>query len=148
MKWDALWEVTYTAEKWWYICIHILIIIDYCSLTNIFFCLTIKKTSQSWTVKGERADRRSDTGSGTDPISGSRHPGTFPARGEVPTWEGSDLQSRWESHLVSPIHLRPVCVGERADGKGNTSSGTDPVSGLHLQPGGRSELQTSVHLPC
>ena len=33
---------------------------------------------------------------------------------------------------------------ERADCKGNTSPGTGPVSGLHLQPGGRSERQTSV----
>ena len=35
------------------------------------------------TAKGEQSDCRSDTASGTDPVSGSRHPGTFPARGEV-----------------------------------------------------------------
>jgi hypothetical protein len=29
-----------------------------------------------------------------------------------------------------------------------TASGTGPVSGLHLLPGGRSERQISVHLPC
>jgi hypothetical protein len=43
----------------------------------------------SQTAKGELADCRSNTASGTDPISGSRHPGTFPARGEVSAWEGS-----------------------------------------------------------
>ena len=31
---------------------------------------------------------------GQIPISGSRDPGTFPARGEVTTWEVSDLQIR------------------------------------------------------
>jgi hypothetical protein len=50
------------------------------------------------TAKGEQADYRSDTSSGTgrsnttygtDPISGSRHPGTFPTKGEVSSWEGS-----------------------------------------------------------
>ena len=48
----------------------------------------------SWTAEGELADWRSYTDSGTDPVSGSRHPGTFPARGEVSAWEGSDCQSR------------------------------------------------------
>jgi hypothetical protein len=37
---------------------------------------------------------RSDTASGTGPIFGSRHPGIFPAKGEVDTWEGSNCQSR------------------------------------------------------
>jgi hypothetical protein len=32
---------------------------------------------------------RSYTASGTDSVSGSRHPGTFPTRGEVSTQEGS-----------------------------------------------------------
>jgi len=31
---------------------------------------------------------------GQSSLSGSRHQGTFPTRGEVITWEGSDLQSR------------------------------------------------------
>jgi hypothetical protein len=46
----------------------------------------------SRTAKGERVDcisdtasgtGRSNTATGTDPVSGSRHPGTFPAKGEV-----------------------------------------------------------------
>ena len=37
---------------------------------------------------------KSNTATGTDPISDSRYPGTFPARGEVFTLEGSDHQSR------------------------------------------------------
>jgi hypothetical protein len=50
----------------------------------------------------------------------------------------------------SCVHVpwRPVCAGEHADRRGNTSSGKGPVSGLHLQPGGRSECQIFVHLPC
>ena len=48
----------------------------------------------SQTAEGEQADCRSYTASGTDPVLGSRHPGTFPARREVATWEGSDCLSR------------------------------------------------------
>jgi hypothetical protein len=33
-------------------------------------------------------------------------------------------------------------------GRSYTASGTGPVSGLHFQPGGRSERQIFVHLPC
>jgi hypothetical protein len=40
---------------------------------------------------------------GQTPVASSRHLGTFPAIGEVATWEGSDPQSRWGSHLVSPV---------------------------------------------
>jgi hypothetical protein len=52
---------------------------------------------------GESADYRRDTSSGTgrsytasgiDPISDSRHPGTFPTRGKVFAQEGYDHQSR------------------------------------------------------
>jgi hypothetical protein len=46
------------------------------------------------------------------------------------------------------IPQRPVCASEHTDCRGNTSSGTGPVLGLHLQPGGRTEHLTSVHLPC
>ena len=51
----------------------------------------------SRTAKGEQADCRSDTAtgtgrrdtaSGTDPVSGSRHSGTFPSRGEVSAHPG------------------------------------------------------------
>jgi hypothetical protein len=44
----------------------------------------------SQTAKGKLADCRSDRASGTEQFSGSRHPGTFPARGEMPAWEGSE----------------------------------------------------------
>jgi hypothetical protein len=73
---------------------------------------------------------------------GSRYSGTFPARG------GSDSQRRWGSHLVSQVPWRPVCLGQLTDCGVNTSSGTGPVSGTHLQSGGKFEHQTSVHLPC
>jgi hypothetical protein len=43
---------------------------------------------------GESADCRSNTASGTGPILGSRHSGTFTDRGKVAPWEGSDHQSR------------------------------------------------------
>jgi hypothetical protein len=66
---------------------------------------------------------RSNTASGIDPFWGSKHPGTLSAKGEVSSWEGSDRQSRWETHLVSCIPRRPVCAGEHADCRGNTSSG-------------------------
>jgi hypothetical protein len=84
---------------------------------------------------------------GQTPILGSRHPGNFPDRAEVTTREGSDLQSRWRSHLVSRVPRRPFCAGKHADCRDNPSFGTGPVPGLHHQPGGRSEHQTSVHLP-
>jgi hypothetical protein len=57
-------------------------------------------------------------------VSGSRHPDTFLARGEVATWKGCDCQSRWGSHLVFQVPQRPVCAGEHTDCRGNTSSGT------------------------
>jgi hypothetical protein len=52
------------------------------------------------------------------------------------------------SHFGSWIPQRLVCTGESVDNRSNTASGTGPVSGLHLQPGVRSEHQISVHLPC
>jgi hypothetical protein len=70
---------------------------------------------------------------GQTPVSGSRYPGTFPTRGEVAAWEGSDCWSRRESHLVSWVLQRPVCAGERTECRGNASNGTGPVSSLHLQ---------------
>jgi hypothetical protein len=54
-----------------------------------------------------------------------------------------------ERAILCPMSLEDQSVQvSGADCRGNTSSGTGPVSGLHLQPGGRSEPQTSVHLPC
>jgi hypothetical protein len=43
---------------------------------------------------------------------------------------------------MSLVPQKPVCTGEHSDCRGNTSSGTGPVSGLHLQPGGRSEEES------
>jgi hypothetical protein len=65
--------------------------------------------------------------------------------------------STWGRHLWSWISQRLVCACESADnrsntasgiGRSNTASGADPVSGLHLRPGGRFKRQISVHLPC
>jgi hypothetical protein len=57
-------------------------------------------------------------------------------------------QSTWGSHHWSRISQRLVCVGESADYRSYIASGTGPISSLHLLPGGRSERQISVHLPC
>ena len=46
--------------------------------------------------------------------------------------------------LVSRFPHRPVCVGEHAGCKSNLASATGPLSGLHLQPGDRTELQNSL----
>jgi hypothetical protein len=50
--------------------------------------------------------------------------------------------------LVSQVPQRPVFTGEHAGCRSNIASGTGSLSSLHLQPGARTELQTSVHLPC
>ena len=56
-----------------------------------------------------------------------------------------------------PRRVIAVCAGKSVDyrsytasgtGRSDTASGTGPVSGLHLWPGGRSERQIFVHLPC
>jgi hypothetical protein len=110
---------------------------------------------QNLVCAGESVDYRSYTAfgtgrgytaSGTDPVSSSRRSCTFPAR-EVFTWGGL-CQRRWGSHFGFWIPQRLVCTGESVDYRSYTASGTGPVSGLHLQPGGRSERQISVHLPC
>jgi hypothetical protein len=58
-------------------------------------------------------DWRTNTASGTDPVSG-----TFPDRGEVPTREGSNCRSMWGSHLGSWVPQRPVCTGQLTDWEG------------------------------
>jgi hypothetical protein len=72
----------------------------------------------------------------------------FPTSGESACREGSDHWFRWEVHLVSWVPQRPLCTAESAGCRNNIASWTGSLSGLHLQPGGRAELQTSVHLPC
>jgi hypothetical protein len=98
---------------------------------------------------------RSNTASGTDSVSGSRHPGTFPTKGGV--YPGRLCQSTSGSHLGSQIPKRLVCPGDNPDyktytssgtGRSDTASGTGPVSGLHLLSVGRAENQISVHLTC
>jgi hypothetical protein len=46
--------------------------------------------------------------------------------------------------FVSQVPQRPVCAGEPSDCRSNIASDTGTFSGLHLQPGSRCELQTSV----
>jgi hypothetical protein len=95
--------------------------------------------------------------SGAAPFSGSRSPATFLARGHVsarpgrflpqdrkkPSWFRDSTESslhRWECGLQK--------LTASVTGQSNTASGKGPVLGLHLRPGGRSECQISVHLPC
>ena len=83
-----------------------------------------------------------------DPITGSRHPGTFPARWQV----SSPPRRTLPEHLGKPSWILDpsktnLCKWE-CRLKKVTSSGTGPVSGLHLLPGGRTKCQISVHLPC
>ena len=56
---------------------------------------------RSYTASGTG---RSDTASGTDPVLGSRHPGTFPARGEVFALDGS--AGAGEGAILGPGSLR------------------------------------------
>jgi hypothetical protein len=78
----------------------------------------VSLVSQRPVCSGESEDCSSDTASKTGPVLGSRHLGTFLARGEVATWEGFYRQSRWGSHLVSRVPLRPVCTGKFVDCRG------------------------------
>ena len=71
---------------------------------------------------GECEDYRSNTASGTDPVLGSRHPVTFPARGEVSNREASASEHLGEPSW-SQIPQRLVCAGESADYRSYTASG-------------------------
>jgi hypothetical protein len=53
-----------------------------------------------------------------------------------------------ETSWFSDPAQRILCAGESVDYRSYTDSGTSPVSDLHLLPGGRSECQIFVHLPC
>jgi hypothetical protein len=55
------------------------------------------------------------SGSETVPVSGSRYPGTFPARGEVSALPGRALPEYLREHLGPWIPLRLVCTGESVD---------------------------------
>jgi hypothetical protein len=66
----------------------------------------------------------------------------------LPTQEGFTTASGGAT-LGSRIPPRQLCQGESMNYRSYyTDSGTSTVSGLHLLPGGRSEQQISVHLPC
>ena len=91
---------------------------------------------------------RSHRASEADSISSSRHPDMFPARGEESILPGRTLPEhlREPSWFLDPTETslnRWECGLQKL-----TDSGTGPVSGLHLLPGGKSECQISVHLPC
>jgi hypothetical protein len=80
-----------------------------------------------------------------DPLSGSRLLGTFPARGELSALPRKVLAE----YLGEPSwFLDPTETILHRWEFGQTASGTGPVSGLHLLPGGRSKCQIFVHLPC
>ena len=73
--------------------------------------------------------------------------GTFPARGEVASREGSVHRTRRELNLLSQVPKRQFYSGEHIGGRKTLASGTESLLGLHLQPGGIADLQTSEHLP-
>jgi hypothetical protein len=90
---------------------------------------------------------RSHRPSEAAPFSGSRHPGTFPARGEVFAQPGRVLsehlqETSWFQGSTKTSLSRWECGLHKL-----TASGTGPVSGLYLLPGGKSECQISVQLP-
>jgi hypothetical protein len=83
------------------------------------------------------------------PCFGHQTSGHLPwqRRGICPAMEGF-AGAPVGSHLWSRISQRLVCVRESVDFRSYKASGTGPVAGLHLLPGGRSERQISVYLPC
>jgi hypothetical protein len=86
-------------------------------------------------------------------VSGSRHPGTFPVRGEVSTMPGRALPE----HLGVPGSLQDYSAQVRVwtteansfcDRMKQHSFWERSCFGPSLLPGDRSECQRSVHLPC
>ena len=67
----------------------------------------------------------------------------LPGQVREPPWVPDPSETsllRWECGLQK-LH-------SSGTGRSDTASGTVPVSGHHLQPGGRAECQISVHFPC
>ena len=91
---------------------------------------------------------RSHRASEADPVSGSRHLGTFPARGEVYTQPRSALPEHLGEPSWFPDPLKTSLQRWAHGLQKLTASGTGPVSSFHLLPRGRSTHQISVHLPC
>jgi hypothetical protein len=100
----------------------------------------LQRLTASGTGKSHRA-------SGADPVLGSRHPGTFLPEERCLARPGRLCHSIWGRHLGSRITPRLLCTGESVDYRSYTDSGTSPVSGLHLLPGGSSECQISSTFP-
>ena len=99
---------------------------------------------QKLTASGTGGSHRA---SETAPFSGSRYPGTFPARGEVFALPRRALpqhlgETSWFLGTTENSLHRWGCGLQKL-----TASGTGPVLGLHLLPGGKSEHKISVHLP-
>jgi hypothetical protein len=80
-----------------------------------------------------------------EPQTSGLHP--CQRRGIRPAREGCATVVWWR-HLGSQIPPRLLWTGESVDYRSYTDSGASSVSDLHLLPGGRSEHQISVHLPC
>jgi hypothetical protein len=72
---------------------------------------------------------------------------TSPARGELAYREAVTLGLRWDRHLLSQVSQRPFCSGEHSECRSNSFLDRVP-SGIHSDPGGWADLQSSVHLPC
>ena len=94
----------------------------------------------SWTAKGERADCRSHTASGTgrsntasetDLISGSRHPGTFPTRGEVSAQEyySAIKNKEFMKFLGKWMELENIILSEVTQSQKNTYNMHSLISG-------------------
>ena len=72
--------------------------------------------------------------------------GSFPARGEVSTWEGSARAG--EGATPGPqMPQRVVCTGDSADYRSNTASGISR-SDTQLMDRPHFWIQPSRHLPC
>ena len=83
----------------------------------------------------------SDTASRTDPVSGSRHPGTFPARREESSREGSFRAG--EGAILGPGSLRD----QSAQVSSQTAKGKLTAEATQLQGQTLFGFKTSGHLP-
>jgi hypothetical protein len=80
---------------------------------------------------------RNNTASEADTVSGSRHWGTFPVRGEVSTPPKRALLGHLGEPSLIWISQRLDCVGESDEYGSYRTSGIGPISDFLLQPGGR-----------
>ena len=91
------------------------------------------------------------------PFLHSRHPGNFPIRGEVSAQTRREFpeelqETSWFPDSTETSLHRWECGLQKltvsVTGQSNAASGKGPLLGIHLWPGGWSECQISVHLPC